>query len=862
MNERQVYLTDDWTLQDYLYFSDFRPALQRILLQANTPLTVGVFGPWGSGKTSLMRMLYDEIEQKGLAYLRAVWFTAWKYDQEDSLWRAFMLRVIDRLYPREDEPASQPREKRPRLIHPTDARQRAQIETLERLEASIYRPVDWQEMGRWMIDWAGMGKSGAKMGMELAKLFLPGAGFVEKLFGAANLDDQAQGALRREMQTYHRQQLVEREQFERSFAEAIELILGQDGEKGRLVVFVDDLDRCLPEKAVEVLEAIKLFLSVPGTVFVLGMDREVIERGIETRYRAYFQPQEEEHKELPIEGSAYLQKLVQIPFHLPPLSAANLAAFIANLENEGGLRLSQMTRQVFAHGLLPNPRQVKRALNIFRLLREIADQRSQSRDETGALRLGADAVANPLLAKTIVIQTQYPKLYQDWRRYPTLVRTLEEQLRQQPSSEVEHQLGWVRGKRVAASEAGTGGETPGTESRSGGLLEKYLANRQKYALLEQMLRYPDTETMVDAETGEPCYFSGLDAAQMAVYVHLAGAVAPEPPAVEQGSDLQADLLSNDWAKIKDALERLPDAQKQNPQRLRQQLIQVVENEAAPSPERASAGYALGLLGDTRPGVLSREPLMVPIVSPLRFLMGEAKDEAIIAAPYAISKYPITNAQYRYFVEDSGYRKKKWLERCWTADGRVYLQKYNWTAPRFSDDPILSLGNLPVVGVSWYEAAAYAAWLAAITGQPYRLPTEAEWERAARYTDGRLYPWGDEWREGIINSKEADLRRLTAVGIFANSHSQEGVADLSGNVWEWCQTRWQDEKGQEYPLPYRADDGREELRGDKNVVRVLRGGSWYSDAVAARCGARVRYDPRLRYYNYGFRVVLSPFTADR
>ena len=97
------YLTDYWTDEDHLFFSDFRPALLDIVTSAQTPLTVGVFGPWGSGKTSLLRMLEQDIAGKGLPTLRTVWFTAWKYDRHEALWRALILRVLDALYPQVDE---------------------------------------------------------------------------------------------------------------------------------------------------------------------------------------------------------------------------------------------------------------------------------------------------------------------------------------------------------------------------------------------------------------------------------------------------------------------------------------------------------------------------------------------------------------------------------------------------------------------------------------------------------------------------------------------------------------------------------------------------------------------------------------
>jgi formylglycine-generating enzyme required for sulfatase activity len=98
-------------------------------------------------------------------------------------------------------------------------------------------------------------------------------------------------------------------------------------------------------------------------------------------------------------------------------------------------------------------------------------------------------------------------------------------------------------------------------------------------------------------------------------------------------------------------------------------------------------------------------------------------------------------------------------------------------------------------VSWYEAYAYCRWLAEATGKPYRLPTEMEWEKAARGTDGRMFPWGNTWSKELCNSREIWDRadpRTTPVGQFSpDGDSPYGAADMCGNLWEWCGTRWRD-----------------------------------------------------------------------
>ena len=211
----------------------------------------------------------------------------------------------------------------------------------------------------------------------------------------------------------------------------------------------------------------------------------------------------------------------------------------------------------------------------------------------------------------------------------------------------------------------------------------------------------------------------------------------------------------------------------------------------------------------------------------------------------MARYPVTNAQYRRFVEAGGYNNLGW----WSALGRSWLQNppaYRpkpITCPDFWADPSRNLPALPVVGVSWYEAEAYCNWLAAQTKQPYRLPTGAEWQQAAQGGDERVYPWGNEWQAGRCNTRAAGLGQATPVGQFSpQGDSPLGCADMSGNVWEWC-LDWYD---------------------DQQTYRVLHGGSWYSLEDFARCTYRHWDEPHVSNFNIGFRVVLPvlpPKTVD-
>lgn len=158
-------------------------------------------------------------------------------------------------------------------------------------------------------------------------------------------------------------------------------------------------------------------------------------------------------------------------------------------------------------------------------------------------------------------------------------------------------------------------------------------------------------------------------------------------------------------------------------------------------------------------------------------------------------------------------------------------------------------------VSWHDALAYCRWLSQVTGKAVTLPSEAEWEKAARGDrDRREYPWGDNFDATRCNCSELGVGDTTPVGIFSNGGSPYGCLDMAGNVWEWTRSLYK-------VYPYNPVDGREELGASDDEGRVVRGGSFYNLDSNVRCAARVRYDPGSWIRYYGFRVVASPSTSD-
>lgn len=211
---------------------------------------------------------------------------------------------------------------------------------------------------------------------------------------------------------------------------------------------------------------------------------------------------------------------------------------------------------------------------------------------------------------------------------------------------------------------------------------------------------------------------------------------------------------------------------------------------------------------------------------------EAPRHELDVPGFYLARFPVTNRQYAEFVAATGHRVP-FRDDAWS-------RPYSWDPA--ARTPPAGKEELPVVLVSWHDALAYCDWLGA------RLPTEAEWEKAASGREPRTWPWGDVWDPGRCNTEEGARRECLPVGDLPGGESPYGVHDLAGNVWEWCASAFA-------PYPYRADDGRE----SRNALgdRVLRGGAWGNSRWIARCAAREHARPDDFGFTIGFRVALSP-----
>jgi len=356
--------------------------------------------------------------------------------------------------------------------------------------------------------------------------------------------------------------------------------------------------------------------------------------------------------------------------------------------------------------------------------------------------------------------------------------------------------------------------------------------------------------------------------------------AGEPTILPDEADAWGALLAAQalWENERERLAPVSERNAPKLERVRGWLLASVTQGWLPPVDRALAGEALSALGDPRD---LNELVEVP-AGP--FLMGSRDDDEraradekpqhrVTLPAFRIGRYPVTNAQYLRFVQATG--------RKWRSD--VGRQPERATCP--------------AAYVSWHDARAYCGWLTDVwraagkiaADEVVRLPTEAEWEKAARgglpscsqgegadrrsvgvrvppspsQGEGmgvRVYPWGDEWDGTRCNTEELGLGDTTPVGIFPEGASPYGCQDCAGNVWEWTTSLWgRDWSKPEFKYPYDSTDGRENLEAGNEVLRVVRGGSFYFDRGAARCAYRYWNYPRFDWSFFGFRVVVFPIS---
>ena len=331
--------------KDLLQFGRYVKPLVDVIRDplTDTPFTIGVFGRWGSGKTTLMQMVADKLEGFPI-----IWFNPWQYQSEDNLLVPLLHTIHDSLMESKVESFKQ--------VAKMVAVVAAQISASVLMKHLTMEKVSFEEIEKRIQAYTD--KRGATLS-AIRTLRTQLQGVVDKMTEGGTIPDR-------------------------------------DERNIRLVIFIDDLDRCVPPKIIALLEAVKLFLDLKHTVLFLAIDRDVVEQGIRVFYKDLGVLQQDQLSWITAD---YLDKMIQLPLFLYPLGADKIGAYLHDLSEAPDLVEQQA---LFKAALIPNPRKIKRILNIYRLNVCVS----------GWLGSGDDhKQKRALLAKLVIIQQQWEDLY-------------------------------------------------------------------------------------------------------------------------------------------------------------------------------------------------------------------------------------------------------------------------------------------------------------------------------------------------------------------------------------------------------------------------------------------------------------------
>lgn len=428
-----------------------------------------------------------------------------------------------------------------------------------------------------------------------------------------------------------------------------------DEKSFRVVVFIDDLDRCLPDKAVEILEAIKLFLDIEGYLFILGVDREVVKKGISYRYRFFEHREEKEKDNLIISPEDYLDKMIQLPLELPAVEHGRKRRFIEALLGEpDGFKEHA---DIIEAGVGDNPRSLKRFVNVLAFTVRLAETLKDNiiNDKVEPKEIDAH---KKLMKKYFI-----PLLYIKWVvivfRYPK-----------------EHNTIKGNKKRLIELQNAASGTVEKVEGSRGETAEKKGVPIEISDTLRKVLikgvQFPDDDWLIER------------------FIHLTESTVISAGDRTTGTEYRRYFKPGDMVKIPKG----------------------------------------------------------------KFLYGDDKVEKILEYDYEIDVFPVTNEQYKQFIDETKREKLPYSKEDWA-------KPYKWDTEKKTYPE--GLENHPVVLVSYEDAVAFCEWRSKKEGKTdkdsYRLPTEEDWEKAARGEDGREYPWGNDFDFKKLNCADYHVKKV-------------------------------------------------------------------------------------------------------
>ena len=364
-NQPVVLLGDGPQSIDLLGYQPYVDALAAVLARDSleTPFCIGIFGRWGTGKSTFMGLLNKQLDNRENGHYNTLFFQPWQFEEKEEVWKALLLSTLRYL----------------------------EVE-LERLKSQT--EIKYEKVKKTLTSlMLGVGKLALNKALKSISGGNITADGIFEMYANASKDNS------NFINTF-------REEF-KSIKD--EILNASGNQQARLFIFVDDLDRCTPENCIMVLESIKLFFDLEECVFIMGIDREVVQKGIEHKYS----------NSISIKGQDYLDKMIQLPFSLPPVSEETFKNFVEVTTRD--LNFSESINQLVTIASESNPRRVKRLCNCLQLVREVAIKLLERNPNT-------DVVSTPdeaKLALLLTLQVRYPIAYSWLVKNPMTLEELE-----------------------------------------------------------------------------------------------------------------------------------------------------------------------------------------------------------------------------------------------------------------------------------------------------------------------------------------------------------------------------------------------------------------------------------------------------
>jgi formylglycine-generating enzyme required for sulfatase activity len=874
-------LSDQATVDDALGFTPYVTAIAEFLLNPDTepPLTLSIEGEWGSGKSSFMKQLDKYLREKGQ---RTVWFNAWRHDKAEAVWATFALSFIKQI--------STPKSWRdwPRILYGYFKLQflrfnleKGLFELIKSLPLMLFVVCTTIAIPLILAIYGVQGitelvkatnsqdvlwnriQAAFKILFTVGGLTLSGTGVIagiRSLLGNFQklLNNPKNNLIKYIEAPDYKKQSAFIEEFHEDFGKIVDAYIGD----GKVFVFIDDLDRCEHSKAADLMQAINLMIAEdPSVVFILGMDREKVAASLAVKYEQLLTYLPSEIQEIDPEilvqrkldkglayGYSFIEKFVQLPFQVPQPSLTDFDRLFEQLtKSKSSSASTKITPTQRSFWTLPKltwfkgknqnlqtsqiPETIEQTTNLTAITQQLVQTeakflptQTQKRLETIKVIFDQDSST-----ERDAIRMVAPIFDYNPRRIKQFLNLFR----------LKFYIAYLTGlfDRIEEGE-GTMSQEPLTVFQ----LAKFTAISLKYplllldleldkSLLSTLYRYDlvgnrknfdnvkGQGEFSSQEKNRLIYWLGHDKLRALLAYNVQ----------ENVKESESNQVSSQFSLANLNVQKLLQV---SPQVIRQNQGLVVKNlSSLLAPDlQVVVDQILGQMveipgGSFLMGTDEAEVQRLNQKYSTEVFNRELPIHRVTLQKYFLGKYPVTQEQYQAVMGNN--------------------------PSKFQDNP-----KNPVEQVSWQDAQAFCQKLRKLTGQDFRLPTEAEWEYACRAGTQTRYYFGDDesqlgdyaWYDENSDSKTHSVGH--------KKPNDWGLYDTHGNVWEWCEDSWHDSYANK---PENIKNNGSIIWSDSNEsYHVLRGGSWYLNSWDCRSANRFRLNADYRNSNIGFRLVLSSF----